>query len=338
MKFARNLSALAVVGALFATVPAQADDIQDRVIRFGYFVNNDHPVGFGVRKFGELVAERSGGKIQVREFPSSQLGNENQQQSALIAGTQEMAAPGSPQLVGAVKEFGLLDFPYLVSTREQAHDFLDGPFGQALLDRLPQHGIVGMGYWENGFRHVTNSRRPVKGMDDLAGLKIRVQLNPVFIETFQALGTNPIPLSFSELYSALETKTIDAQENPLPLIVTSRFAEVQSYVGLTGHVYGNNIVLMSKVFWDSLSDTEKTIISESMDEAIAYQREISAEQLATAVDELTKAGMQVDDVSDEEKARMRAVLEPVTAKFLPQYDQDVVELFNSELERINAGQ
>lgn len=320
--------------AALTAAPALAQDIQDRTIKFGYFVNAESPVGHGVRKFAEIVAAKSGGKLKVREFPAAQLGNENQQQSALIAGTQEMAAPGSPQLVGAVKEFGLLDFPYIVSTLPQADALLDGPFGQSLLKTLPAKGIVGLGYFENGFRHVTNSKRPVKGLADLDGLKIRVQLNPVFIDTFRAFKTNPVPLGFGELYTALETKAVDAQENPLPNIVTTKFYEVQKYLSLTGHVYGNNIILMSKKFWDKLSATEQKIISEAMTEAIAYQRKISREQLAKGLDDLKAAGMQIDDVAQSEKDKMREISKPITEKFMTQYDAETVKLFKTELERI----
>lgn len=328
----------ALVASMFFSGTAVANDseIKERTIRFGYFVTGDHPVGIGARKFGELVAEKSGGKIKVRDFPSSQLGNEMQQQSALIGGTQEMAAPGSPQLVGMVKEFGILDFPYIVSNLSQADALLDGPFGQALLDRLPEHGIIGLGYWENGFRHVTNSKRPIRKLEDLEGLKVRVQLNPVFIETFEAFKMNPVPLSFSELYTAMETRTVDAQENPLPLILTTKFHEVQKYAGLTGHVYGNNIILMSKKFWDKLSPTEQEIIREAADEAKAYQRQVSRDILAKAVEALRDEGMQVDEWPQSEIDRMREVSRPIVEKYSAQYDPKLVELFKAQLQEVSS--
>jgi TRAP-type transport system periplasmic protein len=335
MNLHRLAFALSTLTAFGASAPALAQaDIQERTIRFGYFVTADHPVGIGARKFGEIVAAKSGGKIKVRDFPSSQLGSEMQQQTALIAGTQEMAAPGSPQLVSMVKEFGILDFPYIVSSLGEADALLDGPFGQALLDRLPEKGIMGLGYWENGFRHVTNSRRPIKRLEDLEGLKIRVQLNPVFVETFKAFKMNPVPLAFSELYTAMETRTVDAQENPLPLILTTKFYEVQKYVGLTGHVYGNNIILMSKKFWDKLSPTEQKIMRESMEEAKAYERKVSREILQKAIADLRAKGMQVDELPKSEIDRMHALAKPIIAKFSAEYDPTLVKLFNQEVQRV----
>lgn len=330
------ITMLAASVCFSGSAAADNSDIKERTIRFGYFVSGDSPVGIGAKKFGELVAEKSGGKIKVRDFPSSQLGNEMQQQSALIGGTQEMAAPGSPQLVGMVKEFGILDFPYIVGNLQQADALLDGPFGQALMDRLPEHGIIGLGYWENGFRHVTNSKRPIRKLEDLEGLKIRVQLNPVFIETFEAFKMNPVPLSFSELYTAMETRTVDAQENPLSLILTNKFYEVQKYAGLTSHVYGNNMVLMSKKFWDTLSPTEQRIIREAADESKAYERKISREILAKAIEDLRANGMQVDEWPQSEIDRMREVSRPIVEKYSAQYDPKLMELFNSEIKRISS--
>src|SRR4051812_5908155 len=198
----RTLSiAVALAGLLGATVPGSAQEIQERTIRWGHLNNTDHPVSLGVKRFTEIVAERSGGKLKVREYPSNQLGSEMQQQSALRGGTQEMQSPATTSLAGIVKEFGLIDFPFIVSTPEQADALLDGPFGAALLAKLPEKGLVGLAYWELGFRNVTNSKRPITKGEDLAGLKIRVIPNPVYIETFEAFGANPLPLSFSELYS-----------------------------------------------------------------------------------------------------------------------------------------
>ena len=193
----------ALTAALLLGTSAYAQSIQERTIRIGHPVNTDHPISFGIKKFSDIVTARSGGKLKVREFPSLQLGNEMQQLSALAGGVQEMFAPGTAPVAGMVKDFALLDLPFLVDTPEQADALLDGPFGQALLAKLPEKGLVGLAFWENGFRHVTNSKRPIKRLEDLEGLKIRVQQNPVFIDTFKALKTNPVPMSFAELYGAL---------------------------------------------------------------------------------------------------------------------------------------
>ena len=206
-----------------------------------------------MQKFTEIVAAKSGGKIKVREYPSNQLGSEMQQQSALRGGTQEMQSPATTSLVGIVKEFGLIDFPFIVSTPQQADALLDGPLGTALLAKLPERGLVGLGYWDLGFRNVTNSRRPITKGEDLAGIKIRVIPNPVYLETFKTFGANPVPMSFTELYTALETEAVDGQENPFSVILSNKFYEVQKYLSVTNHTYSTNIILVCKKFWDKLS-------------------------------------------------------------------------------------
>ena len=217
-------SALAAASlALFLTAPASAQVAQERVIRFGHLNNADHPVSFGVKRFSELLAAKSGGKMKVQEFPASQLGNELQQQSALQGGVQQMSAPATTSLAGIVKEFGLVDFPFSVSTFEQADALLDGPLGQALIAKLPEKGLVALGYWDLGFRNVTNSKHPITKAEDLDGLKIRVIPNPVFLETFRAFKANPVPMAFAELYGALEARAVDGQENPYAVILSNKF-------------------------------------------------------------------------------------------------------------------
>jgi TRAP-type C4-dicarboxylate transport system substrate-binding protein len=161
--------------------------VQERTIRWGHLNNTDHPVSFGVRKFAEILAAKSGGKLKVREFAASQLGNEMQMQSALRGGTQEMLSASTTSLASVVKEFGLLDFPFAVSTTAQAEALVAGPFGQAMIDVLPEKDLIGLGYWGLGFRNATNSSRPITKVEDFAGLKLRVIPNPVFLDTFKAL-------------------------------------------------------------------------------------------------------------------------------------------------------
>src|SRR5690625_1445232 len=271
MGFYKGVLKVALVATAFGfSSTGFADEIQKRTIRVGHFMSTTNPISLGVQKFAELVDEKSDGKMRIREFPSGQLGPESQQQSALIGGTQEMTVQASSHLVGSVNDFGLLDLPFIVRDEQEADALHDGPLGQALLDQLNDNGLVGLGYWENGFRQITNSRRPIQKPEDMNGLKLRVQSNPVFIETFEALGANPVPMSFSELYTALETKAIDAQENPLSIVQSSKFYEVQRYASLTNHAYGNVVVLVGKRFWDSLSDTEKNILNEAFKEAQSY--------------------------------------------------------------------
>ena len=330
------LSALAAAGlALVLTAPASAQVAQERVIRFGHLNNADHPVSFGVKRFSELLAAKSGGKMKVQEFPASQLGNELQQQSALQGGVQQMSAPATTSLAGIVKEFGLVDFPFSVSTFEQADALLDGPLGQALIAKLPEKGLVALGYWDLGFRNVTNSKHPITKAEDLDGLKIRVIPNPVFLDTFRAFKANPVPMAFAELYGALEARAVDGQENPYAVILSNKFYEVQKYLSATNHVYAANIVLVSKKFWDSLTPAEQKMMNEAADETRSYQRQVSRAAAQKAVGELQAKGMQYNQISPAEQKRMAQIAKPVTEKFAASYDPAIVKLYNAELARIN---
>ena len=340
MKIKRNIcsqvTVLALVAGAFCVtqVANAAGDIQERTIRWGHLQNEDHPLSKGVKKFAEIVAKNSGGKLKVKEFPSSMLGSETQEQSALQGGTQEMMSASTTTLVGIVKEFGVFDFPFLFANSKEADAVLDGPIGTRLLKTLPAHGLVGLAYWENGFRNVTNSKRPIKRAEDLDGLKIRVMQNPVYLDTFKTLGANPVPMAFGELFTALETKTVDAQENPFSIILANKFNEVQGYVSVTNHSYNSFIVLMSKKFWDKLSPTEQKILQEAAYEARDYERSVSRADSTRALEELKKKGMKVNDLSPKSLAHMRALLKPVSAKFAASYDPAFMRDFNAEMERV----
>ncbi|MEY3909096.1 MAG: hypothetical protein RLZZ90_1003 [Actinomycetota bacterium] len=325
----------AILGLVAATSVALAQDIQERTIKFGHLNNTDHPTSMGVKKFAELVAIKSGGKIKVNEFASSQLGNELQQQSALMGGVQEMLVASTTSLTGIVKEYGLLDFPFLFSNARQADAMVDGPLGKMLNTRLNDKGIVVLGFFDLGFRNVTNSKRPITKGEDLEGLKLRVIPNPVFIETFKTFKANPLPMPFAELYGALENKAVDGQENPYAVILSSKFFEVNKYVSETNHVYATNPIQISKRFWDKLTATEQKLLQDAATEAQNYQRVVSREVSSKAVTELKAKGMIFNEIAASEQARMRSAVKPVQEKFAASYDPTVVKLFKSELERVS---
>jgi tripartite ATP-independent transporter DctP family solute receptor len=326
-------AALATVLCTLA-MGSHAQDIQERTIRFGHLNNTDHPVSAGVQKFAELVAAKSAGKMKVKEFPASQLGNEMQQQSALQGGVQEMSAPASTSLAGIVKEFGLIDLPFSVTDFEQADALLDGPLGKTLTAKLSEKGLIALGFWDLGFRNVTNSKTPIAKPEDLAGLKIRVIPNPVFLDTFRAFKANPVPMPFAELYGALESKAVDGQENPYSVILSNKFYEVQKYVSATNHVYAANIVLVSKKFWDKLSPAEQRVMTEAADEARGYQRRVSRDAAQKAVAELQAKGIAYNTITPAERARMQQIVKPVVEQFTNSYDPAIVKLYNDELARL----
>jgi len=331
--FLRSALACAFISALAAGVSAQ--DIQERTIKFGHLNNADHPTSLGVKKFAEIVAARSGGKIKVQEFASSQLGNELQQQSALQGGVQEMLVASTTSLNGIVKEFGLLDFPFLFANARQADALVDGPLGKMLTAKLPEKGVIVLAFFDLGFRNVTNSKRPIMKGSDLEGLKLRVIPNPVFLETFRTFKANPLPMPFAELYGALESKAVDGQENPFAVILSSKLYEVQKYVSGTNHVYATNPVQISKRFWDKLSPVEQKLLQDAAIEAQNYQRVVSREISGKALGELQAKGMIYNDLPAAELAKMRADVKPVYDKFAAAYDPAVVTLFKTELERVS---
>ena len=329
LKFASSLT------LLVAATLVQAQDIQERTIRFGHLNNTDHPTSWGVKKFAEIVAAKSGGKITVKEFASSQLGNELQQQSALQGGVQEMLVASTTSLTGVVKEFGLFDFPFLFSNGQQADAMVDGPLGKMISAKLAEKGIVTLGFFDLGFRNVTNSKRPITKGEDLDGLKLRVIPNPVFLDTFKTFKANPLPMPFAELYNALESKAVDGEENPYSVILSSKFYEVQKYVSGTNHVYATNPIQISKRFWDKLSPAEHKLLQDAATEAQNYQRIASREAAGKALVELQAKGMTYNAVSPAETARMRAEVKPIYDKFSAAYDPAVITLFKTELERVS---
>jgi TRAP-type transport system periplasmic protein len=305
-----KLSALFV--ALLATLSLSAH-AQERIIKVGIGLAADHPQGMAVEFFGKRVGELSAGKMQVKLFASGALGNDVTMVSALQGGTQEMVVPDTGTLGAHVKEFGVINLPFTFNTGLEADKVLDGPFGQKLLAQLPEKGLIGLGYWENGFRHVSNSRRDIKTAADFEGLKLRVIQNPLYIETFKALGVNALPMPFPEVFTALETKTVDGQENPAATILSSKFFEVQKNVVLSGHIYSVWVPLFSKKIWDTYSAAEQQIIRRAAVEAQAYERVIIRAYDSRALDDLKARGMTVTSLSAEEKAKVAEKLKPVVA-------------------------
>ncbi|AWB35634.1 TRAP transporter substrate-binding protein [Orrella marina] len=331
-----KIRVLALSALLAISSSALAEDIKERTIRFGHLVQPGHPLALGVQKFADLVSEKSGGKIKVREFGGSVLGSESQQMSAVQGGVQQMFVPATTTASALVKEFSLIDTPFAFQNTSQVDALLGGPFGTSLQERLPERGIVGMGFWETGFRNFTNNRQPIIKMEDMRGLKTRVMGDPLFLDSFKALGTNPVPMAFGELYGALESGALDAEENPYSIVLTSKFYEVQKYMSETNHVYTANLVMMSKRFWDQLSDTEKQILSEAAAEAGEYQRTISREKAKVARDQLIANGMEINSVPQDSLDQMRAATDPVADGFANSYDPALVDLYRSEMKRIRA--
>src|SRR5215510_841040 len=336
MRMGRVGIVFALAGVALWVFPAAAQ-VQERTIRWGHLNNTDHPVSFGVQKFAEVLAAKSGGKLKIREFAASQLGNEMQQQSAVRGGTQEILSASTTSLASVVKDIGLFDFPFLFSTFEQAEAMAQGSFGKTMLETLPEKDLIGLGYWGLGFRNATNSSRPIAKVEDFAGLKLRVIPNPVYLETFRAFKANPVPMAFGELYTALENKTVDGQENPYSVILSNKFYEVQKFVSATNHTFTQNVIIVSKKFWDGLSPEEQKMFRDTFAETRQYQRDQTVMAADKSLGELKAKGMQFNDIAPAEYTRMQEATKPVIEKFSGEYSPARVRLFTSELARIRGG-
>ncbi len=309
----RTLITTAAALALAAPFIAQAQDFKPRLIRFGYGLNEQSNQGRAAKLFAEQVEKASGGKMRVRAIGAAALGPDTQMQQALIGGAQEMMVGSTATLVGISKEMALWDTPFLFNSAKEADALLDGPIGDKVRAKLQDKGLVGLVYWENGFRNLTNSKRPISKMEDLSGIKLRVMQNNVFLDSFKTLGTNAVPLAFSELFGALETGTVDGQENPFNTILSSKFYEVQKYLTVTNHVYSPWIVLVSKKWWDGLNAAEQKVLLDAAKASRDFERQDTRAEAAGAVAELKKKGMQVNELSAAEAARMRSSLTRVYA-------------------------
>jgi TRAP-type transport system periplasmic protein len=311
-------------------------EINQHTIKFASAGAKGSPAVLGMEKFADLVKEKSGGKVTVKVFAGGTLGGDIQTISALQGGTVEMTVMNAGLLSGVVKDFAVVDFPFLFDSPKEADAVMDGPVGKALADKLPEKNLVGLGYWELGFRQLTNSRRPVNKVDDIAGLKIRVVQSPIYVDLFNTLGANAVPMPFTELYAALDTKTVDGQENPAPSILTAKLNEVQKYLTLTQHTYNPQIVMISSKFWDKLNGDERKIIQEATLEARDYQRKVSREQAGKAVEDLKAAGMTVSELPPEEVAKFREKAKPVADKYAKEVDPGLMRQLNDEIAKVRG--
>ena len=328
------IKTLVAAAALAAFGMAGAQDIKERTIKFATQNPKGHPIVVGMEKFAEVVKAKSGGKIKVNVFPGGVLGGDAPNVSALQGGTLEMVSMNSGILASQVKEFAIYDFPFQFADAKEADFVVDGPFGKMMHDKLQEKGMVGLSYFELGFRNMTNSKRPIAKVEDFAGLKIRVIPNPINLDWVKALDANPTPMAFPEVYGALEAKALDGQENPLNVILANKFAEVQKHLTITNHVYNPQSVIISKKFWDTLSGAEKKIVLEAAAEAVKVQRQTSRDAAGSTLDQLKKAGMQVTELPPAEIAKLRDKMRPVIAKYSVSVGQETVKAMYDELAKI----
>jgi tripartite ATP-independent transporter DctP family solute receptor len=319
------VAAFAAVGTSFA---------QERTIKFGLNGPEGHPAAAGMKKFAELVQAKSGGKMKVNLFFGATLGSDQAITTSIQGGTVEMSVMNSGILASLVKELAIFDFPFLFANEKESDAIVDGPVGKRMHKMLEDKGVVGLAYWELGYRHITNSKRALNKVEDIDGLKLRVIPNPINVDWVKALGANPTPMPFPEVYGGLESKAIDGQENPVAVIAANKFWEVQKYIALTNHQYNPQSVIFSKKVWDTYSTAERKIIDDAAAEATTYQREQSRAAVAANLDLLKKNGMTVTSFPAAEVTKLREKMAPVIAKYTATVGEATVKEVQDELAKM----
>ncbi len=305
------------IKTVIATVAMAAMGIasaQVKTIKFANQNNAGHPIVQGMEKFKEIVEKNSGGKLKVNLFPGGTLGSDQANVSAIQGGTLEMASMNSGIFASQVKDFAVFDFPFMFASGKEADTVVDGAFGKKMHAKLEEKGLVGLAYYELGFRNLTNGKRAINKVSDVEGLKLRVIPNPINVDWVKALGANPTPLPWPEVYAALEQGAVDGQENPVATINGAKLYEVQKHLALTGHQYNPQSVVISKKFWDTLSAAEKKILSDAATESAKFQRATARTLEASLLENLKKNGMQVTTLPASEMAILREKMKPVIAK------------------------
>jgi len=307
---------------------------EKKVIRVSIGLNDASPEYKGLEKWKELVAKESNGRIEIQIFPSAQLGDDIKTMTALRAGTLEMSGPSSSPMATIDKKWMVFDLPFLFANEKVVDAVLDGPFGQKMLDSLQAHGLVGLMYMENGYRQVTNSKHEIKSPADVKGLKIRTMENPVHLAAWRALGANPTPMPFSEVFNAMQQKTIDGQENPNTTNYLQKFYEVQKYTTLSKHVYTPFVIMYSKKLWDTLPKADQDLLLKTAKEASKWQREYNRKVDAEAVQGLEKAGMKVTRLTPEQQKAFMDATKDIASQFEKEIGKDVIDQIKAEIAKV----
>jgi TRAP-type transport system periplasmic protein len=283
------------------------------VLRLGHLQTETHPYHKGALKFKELVEKNSDGRIRIDIFPSSQLGNGRDQIEGAQIGSIHFHIGSVAPVTNFAPKFNVLNLPYLFESREHAFKVLDGDIGKEIASDLENRGLINLGYMENGWRHMTNNKKPIKTSADAANMKLRVQESPPYISFINALGSTPVPIPFGELYTALEQHVVDGQENPLAQIYLNKFNEVQKYLSLTAHNYDAAVFIMSKTTFDTLPEDLQKVVEKSAKESITYERQAALEDEKKLLEDLKKTDIQIEENPDRDS--FRKAVEPVYKEF-----------------------
>ncbi|GHE21628.1 TRAP transporter substrate-binding protein [Halomonas urumqiensis] len=300
-------------------------------LRFGGNFTDDHSSSRAMEIFRDTLAERTDGDLTAQLFPNMQLGGASENIDQVSTGSIAGTWIGISYLSRTVPELEALSLPFAFDSREAAFEMIDGHIGELLDEKLAAKGFKALGYMELGFRHVTNSERPIESIEDFSDLKVRLQPNQTHLDTFRAIGANPVSMDINEVYGALQQGVLDGQENPYSIIQTKRLDEVQGYLSDSGHFYDFIVVVVNRDTFDSLSDDEQQALRASMDEAVAWQRTTAAEEDEQARDMLIERGMQFTPISDETRAELRKASQDVVDELRDKIGAEVVDQVLEEL-------
>ena len=297
-------------------------------ISLGHICAETHSLQITALEFKEFLKERSGGKITVDVYPNSALGGDEAMLESVAMGTLTMVMPSASVMNVYEPSFGILAMPYLFTNTDNAFAAVDGKLGELLNQKLldANVGLVNLGYNFNGIRNMTNNKRPIETPDDLSGLKMRCMSNEMFITMFRLLGANATPMSWSELFTALQQKTVDGQENPASLIYESKFQEVQKYLSTTEHIYDFDTIIIKRDFYESLDEQAKALIDEATElYLVKHQRELEVSQNDEFIQKLADEGMEVTYVTPENKAKFAELVAPMYDTAAQDFGQDVMD-------------
>ena len=317
MKFLMKPLAIAAVLAA-ATGAAQAQT----VLKIGYATSATSHYGVGSTVFCDEMEKGTQGRYKCQQFPASALGGEREQIEVVQLGKQDLVNTSTGPLGNFVPEVKIVDIPFLFRDYDHARKVMDGPIGQDLQKKMAAKGLVNLAWTENGFRHMTNSKRPIHSASDAAGLKMRTMENKVHMDGYKTFGILPTPMAFPELFTALQQGTVDGQENPIPVILASKFSQVQKHLSLTGHVYSPAALIISPAVWGKLSDADKKVFSEAAKKGATAQRKKVNDDEDTGIAMLEKDGMVVDKKVDG--ASFRKAVAPAYAEFAKEFGADKI--------------
>ncbi|MDD1783401.1 TRAP transporter substrate-binding protein [Enterovibrio sp. ZSDZ35] len=325
----KTLTSIIVSMALFGLTGCGESGDDVKVMKVGIGVPESHFEFKAMKSFEAFVEEQTQGKLDVQIYASNQLGNDQEVLESIKLNTVQMNLPAPAVMGNIVKEFNILELPFIFPTEDIANQVVDGQWGKDLLGKLENAGYVGLGYGNFGFRHVTNSIKPITQLSDFEGLKLRTMQNRSHLDAFRALGSNPTPMPFSELFSSLQLGTVDGQENPFTNIYSQRLFEVQPYASDTGHVYSWVVFVVGKKFYDGLTPEYQKILQQGADIVKEEMRSAVRIQDEESLQKMIEAGVEFHQLTDAAKEEIREAVAPVVKKHGDQIDP----AFFSELQK-----